>query len=496
MNKIHIIQSAFKSGKIEANASVLREAYELAVKDGADFVIAPLQALCGFKPEILLKYSSYVQEYCLAAEQLIDQTQDTVLIFDIPLSTKDDVYKPLYIAACNGIAYKSSSKLDFVTKKGERVSVRQANSVHLYPELNSCQADILVITDANTFVLETVAQQEATLCNAAAKVKTLVYANQAGGIGSYVLTGCSSVFEENGRTRTLWPWWQSAYNGKPLSPGLHKWKDLELIHDALVCAIRDYFLNAGLKSAVLGLSGGIDSAVVFALAAAALGAENTLGILMPSRYSTDHSISDAVILAQNLGSPYNTIAIEPLYKTFLEQLDPFFKDTPFGLAEENLQARIRGNLLMAISNKKGNLVLNTSNKSESACGYGTLYGDLCGGLSILGDLYKSQVYALANYINRDKEIIPYHCINKAPSAELHPDQKDSDSLPNYDLIEKVLRLHLEHHLSEQDIVEKVNEASSVKKILNLLKNSGYKRRQTAPVIRISSSVLSDRNTNA
>lgn len=277
---------------------------------------------------------------------------------------------------------------------------------------------------------------------------------------------------------------------------MHKWKDLELIHDALVCAIRDYFLNAGLKSAVLGLSGGIDSAVVFALAAAALGAENTLGILMPSRYSTDHSISDAVILAQNLGSPYNTIAIEPLYKTFLEQLDPFFKDTPFGLAEENLQARIRGNLLMAISNKKGNLVLNTSNKSESACGYGTLYGDLCGGLSILGDLYKSQVYALANYINRDKEIIPYHCINKAPSAELHPDQKDSDSLPNYDLIEKVLRLHLEHHLSEQDIVEKVNEASSVKKILNLLKNSGYKRRQTAPVIRISSSVLSDRNTNA
>ncbi|MEI7669729.1 MAG: NAD(+) synthase, partial [Pseudomonadota bacterium] len=206
----------------------------------------------------------------------------------------------------------------------------------------------------------------------------------------------------------------------------------ELIHDALVMAIRDYFNKLKFKKAILGLSGGIDSAIVLVLAVEALGGGNVLPVLLPSEFSSAHSIDDSISLCKNLGVNYKTIPIKSVYQEYLKTLEPAFEGKEFDLTEENLQARIRAGILMALSNKHQYILLNTSNKSEAAVGYGTLYGDMCGGLSVIGDVYKTEVYELANYINREKEIIPENIISKPPSAELRPNQKDSDSLPEYD----------------------------------------------------------------
>ncbi|MEI6900349.1 MAG: NAD+ synthase, partial [Bacteroidota bacterium] len=225
-----------------------------------------------------------------------------------------------------------------------------------------------------------------------------------------------------------------------------------LIHDALVMGIADYFGKMGFKKAILGLSGGIDSAVTLVLASRALGSENLKALLLPSRFSSDHSIDDAVALAKNLGVSYDIISIEDGFNSLEGTLSPFFKDLPFNLAEENMQARIRAVILMALSNKFGYILLNTSNKSEAAVGYGTLYGDMCGGISVLGDVYKTQVYDLARYINAEQEIIPISSIEKPPSAELRPDQKDSDSLPDYDILDKILHGYIEERKGPDELI--------------------------------------------
>lgn len=257
------------------------------------------------------------------------------------------------------------------------------------------------------------------------------------------------------------------------------------IHDALVLGIKDYFRKMGFTKAILGSSGGIDSAVTLALACEALGAENVRAILMPSEFSTGHSVSDAEQLSKNLGNPYDIIPIKGIYNGFLTVLKPAFKDLPFGLAEENIQSRSRGNLLMAISNKFGYILLNTSNKSELATGYGTLYGDMAGGLSVLGDVYKVQVYALAKYINREKEIVPANIITKEPSAELRPNQKDSDSLPEYDVLDKVLYQYIEKRQGPREIIALGIDEPLVRRVLKLVNTNEYKRNQFCPVIRVS-----------
>jgi NAD+ synthase (glutamine-hydrolysing) len=241
----------------------------------------------------------------------------------------------------------------------------------------------------------------------------------------------------------------------------------------------------GFKQAILGSSGGIDSAVTVALACEALGAKNVKAVLMPSSFSSSHSVADAEQLSQTLGNPYEIVPIKSIYESFLQSLDPIFKDLPFGLAEENLQARTRGNLLMSIANKFNYILLNTSNKSELATGYGTLYGDMAGGLSVLGDVYKMQVYALARYINRNAEIIPGNIITKAPSAELRPDQKDSDSLPEYPILDKVLYQYIERRQGPKEIVAMGIDEKLVTKILRLVNISEYKRNQFCPIIRVS-----------
>ncbi len=262
-------------------------------------------------------------------------------------------------------------------------------------------------------------------------------------------------------------------------------KNIREMHQALLLGIRDYFSKMGFTKAILGSSGGIDSAVTLALACEALGAENVRAILMPSGFSSDHSVNDAVQLSKTLGNPYDIIPIQPVYERFLEVLDPVFAGAPFNVAEENLQSRTRGNLLMSVANKFGYILLNTSNKSELATGYGTLYGDMAGGLSVLGDVYKMQVYALARYINRNTGIIPENIITKAPSAELRPNQKDSDSLPEYDVLDKVLYQYIERRQSPKDIIAMGIDEALVKRVLRLVNMNEYKRNQFCPIIRVS-----------
>ncbi|HRO68956.1 MAG TPA: NAD+ synthase, partial [Chitinophagaceae bacterium] len=262
-------------------------------------------------------------------------------------------------------------------------------------------------------------------------------------------------------------------------------KNMEEIYHVLILGIRDYFSKMGFTKAILGSSGGIDSAVTQALAVAALGRENVRAILMPSQFSTSHSVTDAEQLSINLGNPYDIIPIENIYHAFLEELAPVFKDLPFGIAEENIQSRSRGNLLMAIANKFGYILLNTSNKSELATGYGTLYGDMAGGLSVLGDVYKSQVFALARYINRNQVMVPLNIITKPPSAELRPNQLDSDSLPDYDQLDRVLYEYIELRKGPKEIIAKGFDQALVARVLRLVNTNEYKRNQFCPIIRVS-----------
>ncbi|OQP64907.1 NAD+ synthase [Niastella vici] len=257
------------------------------------------------------------------------------------------------------------------------------------------------------------------------------------------------------------------------------------IKEALILGIRDYFRKMGFTKAILGSSGGIDSAVTQALATRALGRENVRAILMPSHFSTSHSVEDAEQLSRNLGNPYDIVPIKNVYDALLHTLKPVFGDLPFGLAEENLQSRARGNLLMGIANKFGYILLNTSNKSELSTGYGTLYGDMAGGISVLGDVYKMQVYALANYLNRNGEIIPENIITKPPSAELRPEQKDSDSLPDYSVLDKVLYQYIEKRKGPKELIAMGIDETLVKRVLKMVNSNEYKRNQFCPIIRVS-----------
>jgi NAD+ synthase (glutamine-hydrolysing) len=276
-------------------------------------------------------------------------------------------------------------------------------------------------------------------------------------------------------------------------------RNIRQIRKALILGIRDYFSKMGFAKAIVASSGGIDSAVTLALACEALGKENVRAVLLPSPYSTSHSVSDAEQLSANLGNPYDIIPIREVYEALLHTLEPVFKGLPLaagggaakgpssevGLAEENLQSRTRGNIVMGLANKFGYIMLNTSNKSELATGYGTLYGDMAGGLSVLGDVYKGQIYALARDINRNGEIIPANILRKAPSAELRPGQKDSDSLPDYDILDKVLYQYIERRQGPAAIVAMGIDEAVVSRILRLVNTSEYKRNQFCPIIRVS-----------
>jgi NAD+ synthase (glutamine-hydrolysing) len=260
--------------------------------------------------------------------------------------------------------------------------------------------------------------------------------------------------------------------------------------NALVLGTRDYLRKCGFRKAIVGLSGGIDSALVAAIAVEALGAENVQGVGMPSEFSSSGSVTDAEKLALNLGIAFSTVPIREIYTQFSAALEPVFVSagagTSFGLAEENLQPRIRGSLLMALSNKTGALVLTTGNKSEMACGYCTLYGDMVGALAVIGDVYKTEVYALSRWVNREREVIPNDTLTKPPSAELRPGQKDTDSLPPYDVLDPIVRAYIEDYSSAEEIVRTQGvDLELVQKVIRLVELSEYKRQQAAPVLKVS-----------
>jgi len=316
-----------------------------------------------------------------------------------------------------------------------------------------------------------------------------MYVNQVGAQTELVFDGGSIVADAQGNVVKRLSFFEEALEivdtNDLVKANVSVPSEIERIHDALVLGIKDYFAKLGFTKAVLGLSGGVDSALVLYLAVQALGKDNVLSVLLPSHFSSSHSVDDSLALVKNLGSPHEVIAIEDCFQQYLTTLKPQFKDLPFGIAEENIQARVRGTLLMAMSNKFGYILLNTTNKSEAAVGYGTLYGDMCGGLAVLGDVYKTQIYDLCKFINRNTEIIPEHILTKAPSAELRPNQKDSDSLPDYDTLDKVLFQYIEQRKGPVELVAMGFDEALVKRVLRMVNMNEWKRFQAAPILRVS-----------
>lgn len=322
---------------------------------------------------------------------------------------------------------------------------------------------------------------------------TVVMVNQVGADDSLIFDGSSFVVNPQGQVVAESTGFQEdlvivdTAQAQP-QPSLPEREEAEIARTwkALVLGTKDYLRKCGFKKALLGLSGGIDSALVAAIAVEALGSENVMGIGMPSEFSSEGSVSDAEQLAKNLGIQFSIVPVKAMYDQFEAGLEPFFKGTPFGLAEENLQPRIRGTLLMALSNKTGALVLTTGNKSEMATGYCTLYGDMVGALAVIGDCYKTEVYKLSRYANREREIIPPDTLTKPPSAELRPGQKDTDSLPEYDVLDPILRAYIEEYRSAEEIALTLKvEEGLVRKIIRLVEVNEYKRQQAAPVLKVS-----------
>jgi NAD+ synthase (glutamine-hydrolysing) len=357
--------------------------------------------------------------------------------------------------------------------------------------LSALNPDLVINLSASPFNQHKQDERYDTLKRAAVGFnKPLIYVNQVGAHTDLIFDGRSMVLNAEGELC----WQAKAFNEDIYTIDTKQLceikvtdtSSIEEIYNALVFGLKDYFQKNGFKTALLGSSGGIDSAVVQALLSDAIGANNVTAVLMPSKYSSDGSVQDAMLLSQQLGNPYYQLPITSIIEAYETVLDPLYKDLPIGLAEENIQARTRANLLMSLSNKFGHILVNTSNKSELSVGYSTLYGDLCGSLSVIGDVYKTQVYALANFINAKTNRIPETIIHKAPSAELRPDQKDSDSLPEYNFLDAILYLHIEKQLSANEIIALRHDDAMVNKVLKLVKNSEYKRFQAPPVLRVSS----------
>lgn len=330
----------------------------------------------------------------------------------------------------------------------------------------------------------------------------LFYVNQVGANTELIFDGDSLVLNKDGEIKSRAKRFANTYIDVAFDPStkeieavgntsdrLDVPERIESMFNGLVLGVRDYLIKTKVaEKVILGLSGGIDSAIVATIAKEALGAENVIAVTMPSEFSSKGSVSDSELLAKNLGIELLEVPIKPIYDSYLDQLEPVFEDTKFNVAEENLQSRTRGDLLMAIANKFGYMVLNTGNKSETAVGYCTLYGDMAGGLAVISDLYKTEVYDMCRWLNEyhyKNEVIPRSIIDKEPSAELRPDQKDSDSLPDYGTLDAILEYYLEHQLSREEIISQGFEEELVDRVLRLVDINEHKRYQAAPGLKMS-----------
>ena len=527
--KIALAQLNYHIGNFEANTKKIIDHIELARGKGADLVVFAELAICGYPPRDFLEFEEFIALCEEAVQEIARHCKEIACIVGLPIKNEILQGKDLYNAAYfieNGkvkaIARKallptydvfdeyryfepatSFSCIDF---KGKKIALTicedlwNINDNPLYvsnpmDELIKEEPDVMINIAASPFSYTHDDARIKVLADNAKKYHLPVfYVNQVGAQTEIIFDGGSLVFDADGEMKAEMKYFEEDLQVFDLSeivnvrnkyPKADRSADVEQIHDALILGIKDYFRKSGFSKAVLGLSGGIDSAVVCALACSALGAENVMAVLMPSKFSSDHSVQDAIDLVKNFGCMHEIIPIKDVAQAFDSILAPAFNGLPFNLTEENIQARTRGTIVMAMSNKFGYILLNTSNKSECAVGYGTLYGDMCGAIGVIGDVYKTQVFELAKYINKDRELIPINTIVKPPSAELRPDQKDSDSLPDYDVLDKILYHHIEEKQGSKSIIAKGFGEALVQRVLKLVNIAEFKRYQTPPILRVS-----------
>ena len=527
--KIALAQLNYCIGDFEGNTNKIVEAALQAKDEGASLVVFSELAVCGYFPFDCLKFSDFLERCSHSLDVIAERCHDIPVLVGCPVPNTVEGQKPLFNAA----VFLHQGRRQVFCKKhiganplfderdyfqpavgderlleldGHRIAVVIGDDLsnqgadpllmeNRIDALTGLHPDLVVALAASAFDYTMPRYRCDTLRQTVLKHELpLVMVNQVGAHSHLLFDGGSMAFASNGHIDTALPYFKEEVwlvdtefltFFRTAEDRIEIPDKMALIHDALVMGIHDYFNKMNFKDAVIGLSGGLDSALVTYFAAKALGPEHVRVVLLPSQFSTDHSVTDAEALARKLGVVYDTVPIKPVYDSFMASLDPVFQGRPFDVTEENLQARIRGVILMAVSNKFGNVLLNTSNKSEAAVGYGTLYGDMCGGLSVIGDVYKTEAYALARYINKVEEIIPWHTITKAPSAELRPDQKDSDSLPEYDVLDKILYLYIEESRSAEEIIAQGFEDAIVRRVIRMVNRNEFKRKQVAPILRVS-----------
>lgn len=502
--KITISQINPKTLGFEYNYKLIQE--KLKESDVDSLVVFPELSLSGSPLYDSASYRQTHQDSIKYADKLTELKKD--FIFGLPIHENGETFNALAFVE-NGELKALSTKKNlgrfdkgftsgegFTSIEYKKQTIAFGFLEDLDEYLKKEDKSDLIICSSN--VLFTPEAQKDLLTSLQPKIrkahKPIILVNRCGAEGSYIFNGSSFFMLANGDLSKQLSLFEEEslqidstkadkYTQSPLSR-------IEKLYHAAILGIRDYFHKNNIKKALLGLSGGIDSALVVVLAVEALGKDNVIGILLPSEYSTSHSITDAKASAEKLGIEHYVIPIKESFDTALTALQPIFEGKEPNVAEENLQSRIRGLIIMGIANKIGAAVLNTTNKSELAVGYGTLYGDTNGAIGTLGDIYKTDVWEMSRWINRNEEIIPWNSINKAPSAELRPDQKDTDSLPDYDLLDKTLYLHLEERKSREEIINEGIDPQIVDKILRLVKINEWKRNQVAPALRMSNSALS------
>ncbi|HEX6083562.1 MAG TPA: NAD+ synthase [Thermoanaerobaculia bacterium] len=526
--KVFIGQINSTVGALTANAELIRRAYEEGVAAGADVVMVPELAVTGYPPRDLLDRPHFIERALAIRDELAKMTGDTTLIFGCPVRNTHWCGKPLHnaaIVARNGEIlleqkkmllptydvfdelryFEPGKEVHLVEIAGKRVGVSicedfwfddEVFGQKLYcsnpvDDLARQGAEVLLNISASPFNSGKRRARWQIFSNIATRYDVpLVYVNQVGGNDELLFDGSSIVFDASGQTVFCARAFEEhstlvELQGSPCEMVLALGEEEE-IGRGLILGLRDYIRKCGFKDVVIGLSGGIDSALTAAIAAAALGPERVTGIAMPSQFSSQHSIDDARALAENLGISFHLVPISPIYAPYEAAIDELFGEHKFDTTNENIQARIRGNILMAWSNRLGAMVVSTGNKSEMAVGYCTLYGDMAGGLSLLGDVYKTMVYRVARWINRERVLIPESTMTKAPSAELRPNQTDQDTLPPYDILDGILQLYIEEWLEVDAIAERGFDRELVARVLKMVDTAEFKRRQAAPTIRVSS----------
>lgn len=526
--KITVAQLNYHIGNFEGNYEKMAKAIDEAVQEGSDIICFGELATCGYPPRDFLEFSDFIHRSNEVVEKLTALSDKIAIVVGAPTINPvvegKDLYNSAYFLA-DGVVkhihhksllptydifdeyryFEPARSFELVEYKGKKIALTVCEDIWnignenpLYDinpmdALSALGPDFMINLSASPFSFDHAEDRLDILkANANLYKVPIFYTNHVGAQTEIIFDGGSVVMSPNGKVYEEMIYFKEdmkTYDLADVMKGdqeiLQKKDKIALIHDALVIGLKDYFGKLGFTKAIFGLSGGIDSAVTAVLAAEALGADNVRGVLMPSQFSSQHSIDDAVALSENVGMRYDIVPISKPYDAFYGLLESLFDGKPFNVAEENIQARSRGLILMALSNKHGNILLNTTNKSEMAVGYGTLYGDLAGGISVIADVYKTDVFRLAEYINRDREIIPLNTISKPPSAELRPNQKDSDSLPDYDILDEILFEYIENRKGPMEIVAMGHDEKLVTRILRMVNRNEFKRYQTAPVLRVS-----------